>query len=179
MIMFGKFRIFAKILLVNLLLLNVSACHLNYTLSGASIPLDAKTFSVQYITLSDQGTLAGPTYSQTFTDALRNYIATNCKLALVPNGDLDFQGSITGYDIEPIASQGSTPNASSLTRLTVTVEITYSDKNDPKKGFDTKFTRFADFPSSSPLVGGLQTQLLTQIDNQLVQDIFDKAFNNW
>ena len=167
-----------KLTLVILLLLHITACHINYTLSGASIPPDAKTFSVQYMTLSDQGTLAGPTYSQTFTDALRNYIASNSKLVLVPNGDLDFQGSITGYSIAPVAVAASTPNASSLTRLTVTIDITYTDKNDPKKGFNATFSRFADFPSSSPLTS-VQNDLLTQIDNQLVQDVFDKAFNNW
>jgi hypothetical protein len=160
------------------LVLSISSCHISYTLSGASIPLDAKTFSVQYITLSDQGTLAGPTYSQTLTDALRNYIASNCKLALVSHGDLDFQGSVTGYSIAPIAAQASTPNASSLTRLTVTIDITYTDKHDAKKGYNATFSRYADFPSSSPL-SSVQNDLLTQIDKQLVQDVFDKAFNNW
>ncbi len=161
-----------------MLLFGLTSCHINYTLSGASIPPDAKTFSVQYITLSDQGTLAGPTYSQTFTDALRNYIASNCKLALVSKGDLDFQGSVTGYTVAPVAASAAAPNASSLTRLTVTVDITYTDRNDSKKGFNATFSRYADFPSSSQLTS-VQNDLLTQIDNQLVQDIFDKAFNNW
>ncbi len=60
------------------LLLSVIAlfygCSVNVSLSGASIPSYAKSFSVQYF--QNQSALAGPTVSQTFTDALRDYISS-------------------------------------------------------------------------------------------------------
>lgn len=165
-----------RALLIVLSAVLLYGCSVSYSLSGASIPPDAKTFSVQYF--QNQAPLAGPTLSQTFTDALRDYLASQSRLTLVKNGDLDFQGAITGFTIAPLAASTASTGQSSLTRLTVTVEVTYADKNDPKKGFTASFSRYADYPSSSSL-SSVQSDLMLQINKQLVQDIFDKAFNNW
>jgi len=152
------------------------SCHVSYSLNGASIPDYAKTFSVQYF--KNQAQLAGPTISQTFTDALRNYIASHSRLTLTQSGDLDFQGDISGYTISPVTASSSAPGQSAITRLTITIDVTYTDKKDPKKCFNTSFTRYADF-SSSQNISAVQNDLITQINTQLVQDVFDKAFNNW
>ncbi len=154
----------------------LSACHVNYSLSGASIPEYAKTFSVQYF--KSQAQLAGPTASQVFTDALRNYIASHSQLSLVTTGDLDFAGDISNYTIAPVTVSSAAPAQSATTRLSISVDVTYTDKKDPKKCFNSSFTRYADFPSSQSITA-VQNDLITQINNQLVQDIFDKAFNNW
>ena len=154
----------------------LSGCHVNYSLSGASIPEYAKTFSVQYF--KNQAQLAGPTVPQAFTDALRNYVASHSRLLLTNEGDLDFSGSISNYTIAPVTVSSSAPSQSATTRLSITVDVTYTDKKDAKKSFNASFTRYADFPSSQSITA-VQNDLITQIDNQLVQDIFDKAFNNW
>jgi len=154
----------------------LSACHVGYSLSGASIPEYAKTFSVQYF--KNQAQLAGPTVPQTFTDALRNYIASHSSLSLVPDGDLNFSGNISGYTIAPVTVSSSSPAQSATTRLSITIDVTYTDKKDAKKSFNASFTRYADFPSSQSITA-VQNDLITAINNQLVQDVFDKAFNNW
>ncbi len=154
----------------------LSACSANYSLSGASIPDYAKTFSVQYFKNSAQ--LAPATVPQAFSDALRNYIASHSRLSLTTEGDLDFSGSISNYTIAPVTVSASAPAQSATTRLTITVDITYTDKKDPKKCFNSSFSRYADFPSSQS-ISAVQDQLITTINNLLVQDIFDKAFNNW
>lgn len=159
------------------LLVLLSGCKVSYSFSGASIPASAKTFSVQYF--QNQAPLSGPTYSQTFTDALRDYISSQCHLTLATNGDLDFKGSITGFSTAPVSVASANPGQSSLTRLTVTIEVTYTNKEDEKKGFTTTFSRYGDFPSGQALIGSTEDNLLQQIDKQLTQDIFDKAFNNW
>jgi hypothetical protein len=154
----------------------LSGCHVNYSMSGASIPDYAKTFSVQYF--KNQAQLASPTVPQVFTDALRNYIASHSRLSLVTAGDLDFDGAISGYTIAPVTASSTSPSQSNVTRLSITVDVTYTDKKDPKKCFNSSFTRYADFPSSQSITV-VQNDLITSINNQLVQDIFDKAFNNW
>jgi len=151
-------------------------CHVNYSLSGASIPEYAKTFSVQYF--KNQAQLAGPTVSQGLTDALRSYIASHSQLSLATQGDLDFSGDISGYSVAPVTISSAAPAQSATTRLTITIDVTYTDKKDPKKCFTASFSRYADFPSSTSITA-VQNDLITQIDNQLVQDAFDKAFNNW
>lgn len=155
----------------------IGGCKVNYSFSGASVPPDAKTFSVQYF--QNQAPLAGPTFCQQFTDQLRDYISSQCHLTLVTNGDADFQGSVTGFSTAPVSVASANPGQSSLTRLTITVEVTYTYKADPKKGFTATFSRYADYPSSQTLAGSVEDNLVQQIDKQLVQDIFNKAFNNW
>lgn len=161
-----------------LLVFLLPACKTSFSFSGASVPPDAKSISVQYF--QNQAPLAGPTMSQAFTDALRDYVTAQSHLPLVENGDLDFTGAITGFYTQPVAvsSTAGAVGQSSLTRLTITVEVTYTDKNDPKKGFTASFSRYADYPSSQ-ILSSVQNDLIQQIDKQLVQDIFDKAFNNW
>lgn len=160
-----------------LIVLALTGCSVKYSFTGASVPPDAKTFSVQYF--QNQAPLSGPTYSQTVTDALRDYIASQSRLTLVTNGDLDFQGSVKSFSTAPVAVASANPGQSSLTRLTIIIEVTYTNKNDPKKGYTATFSRYADYPSGQTLAGSVQDNLVQQIDKQLVQDIFDKAFNNW
>lgn len=154
----------------------LSGCTANYSLSGASIPDYAKSFSVQYFKNTAQ--LAPATIPQGFTDALRNYIASHSRLSLANEGDLDFSGAVSNYTIAPVTVSANAPSQSQTTRLTITVDITYTDKKDAKKCFNASFSRYADFPSSQNL-SAVQDGLISTIDNLLVQDIFDKAFNNW
>jgi len=151
-------------------------CSVGVSFTGASIPADARSVSVQYF--QNQAPLAGPSTSQTFTDALRDYLTSQSHLPLVTNGDLDFSGAVTGFTTQAVAATSATTANSSLTRLTITIEVTFSDKNDPKKNFTASFSRYADYVSSQSLTA-VQGDLITQINKQLVQDVFDKAFNNW
>src|ERR1700722_12949915 len=118
-------------------LLLFSGFSVGIAFTGASIPPDAKSISVQYF--QNQAPLAGPTMSQTFTDALRDYATAQSHLHLVTNGDLDFAGSITGFTTQPVAATSGTSGQSSLTRLTITIDVTFSDKNDSKKNFNASF----------------------------------------
>jgi len=165
-----------KRLFILLICASLSSCHAGFSLSGASIPDYAKTFSVQYF--KNQAQLAGPTLAQNFTDVLRNYVASHSRLSLATTGDLQFEGVISGYSIAPVTATSATQGVSATTRLTITVDVTYTDKKDTKKCFNSSFSRYADYPSSQNLAT-VQDGLITQISNQLVQDIFDKAFNNW
>ncbi len=165
-----------KVFLSIVVILFLGGCSVGVSFTGASIPPDAKSISVQYF--QNQAPLAGPTMSQTFTDALRDYATAQSHLHLVTNGDLDFAGSITGFTTQPVAATSGSTGQSSLTRLTITIDVTFSDKNDSKKNFNASFSRYADYSSGQSL-SGVQNDLITQINKQLVQDIFDRAFNNW
>jgi predicted XRE-type DNA-binding protein len=49
---------------------------------------------------------------------------------------------------------------------------------DPSKDFDSVFSRFADFPATENLVS-VESNLIAEINQQLIQDIFNKALINW
>lgn len=152
------------------------SCKIKYSLNGATIPIEAKTVSVAFF--ANNTTLGSPSLSQKFTEKLRDVVSTQTNLALMKqNGDLQFEGTITDYNVAPIAIQSATDQAA-LNRLTVTISVKYSNKFDATKNFEQSFTRFADYPTSSSL-SAQENDLLISINKQLTEDIFNKAFNNW
>jgi outer membrane lipopolysaccharide assembly protein LptE/RlpB len=157
-----------------------AACKVNYSFTGASIAPDVKTVSIQYF--SSYAPLAKPTYSQIFTEALRDIFVSQTNLSFVPKGgDLQFEGAVTSYSAAPIAIQGTGANSLSQAaqnRLSITVKVKFANNNDEKQNFETTFTRFADFPSTSALAAE-EDRLIKEINTQLVQDIFNKAVINW
>ena len=153
----------------------LSSCKTHYSFSGASIPPEAITISVQYF--QNNASLAPPTLSQTFTEALRDKLSSQSHLSLTTKGgDLSFEGSITGYATSPIAIQST--DQAALNRLTITVNVKYTCSFDEKKNFDQSFTRYADYTSAQSLTS-VEDGLIHDINDQLVQDIFNRALNDW
>lgn len=154
-------------------LLTLPCC---YSWRGSvDIPAQAKTVSVQFF--PSYAPLASPTLSPAFTEALRDYMQSQTRLALVEKGaDLQFEGSITGYHTAPASIQ--TNDQAALNRLSITVAVKYINKLDENRSFETSFTRFADYPSAQTL-SAVEADLIREINRQLVDDIFNKAFNNW
>jgi len=161
------------ILTAGLLLLH-SGCGF-YSHTGASIPPDAKTFSVKYI--ANTASIVSPTLSQTLTEKLKSKIINETQLKLSSGeSDLAFSGKITDYKVAPVAVQSNNTNA--VNRLTVTVEITFENNKDEKKNFTQIFTNYVDFSATQNLTT-VETGLIDQVTDLLVQDIFNKAFVNW
>lgn len=150
-------------------------CKMHYGFNGATIPPEAKTVAVQYFQTT--ATLAPPMLSQAFTEALKDRMSSQTRLALVnKDGDLNFEGSVTGYSTSPIAIQST--DQAALNRLMITVNVKYTCTFDEKKNFEQSFTRFADYNSSQSL-NSVEEQLIRDINEQLTQDIFNRALNDW
>ena len=67
-----------------------------YSLSGASIPVDAQTFSVAYF--PNNATMVSPILSSTLTDALKDKFSRQTRLVEVgEGGDFAFEGEIVNY----------------------------------------------------------------------------------
>lgn len=148
---------------------------MHYGFNGATIPPEAKTVSVQYFQTT--ATLAPPTLSQLFTEALKDKMSSQTRLALVnKGGDLNFEGSITNYSTVPIAIQST--DQAALNRLSISVNLKYTCSFDEKKNFEQVFTRYADYNSSQSL-SSVEEQLIRDINEQLTQDIFNRALNDW
>lgn len=153
----------------------ISSCKPRISLNGASIPSDAKTVSVAFFT--NNASLAPPSLSQKFTEKLRDVVSQQTPLALMKqNGDLTFEGSIVDYNVAPVAIQATDKAGSN--RLTIAVSVKYFNKFDETKNFEQTFSRFADYPSDASLASK-ENELITEINRQLTEDIFNKAFNNW
>ena len=146
-----------------------------YTFSGASIPAEAKTVSVQYF--PNQSQLINPTLSNDFTTALRDAMMNQTSLDMVESGgDLAFEGEITDYKTTPVAiTAGQT---AALNRLTITVNVRFVNVFDDSKSFESRFSHYEEYPSDQDL-NSVQESLTGTIIEALVEDIFNKALVNW
>lgn len=146
-----------------------------YSFSGTSLSPDIKSVTVVNFTMSTAG---GPAnLALQFNEKMKEYYQRNTNLALLPsNGDLQLEGSITGYEVTPVA-----PNANdqaALNRLTITIQVKFTHNKDEEKNFDQSFTFFKDFPQNQTL-SQVESRLIPQILDQLVQDIFNKTAGDW
>ena len=150
------------------------ACKPHVSLSGATIPMEAKTISVGFFT--NNTSLGAPSLSQRFTEKLRDMVSQQTSLALMKaNGDLKFEGYISDYQVTAVAVSN---DAATANRLTITVKVKYVNKFDVTKNFEQDFTRFADFKSTEN-ISTKEPELVQEIFRQLTEDIFNRAFNNW
>lgn len=161
---------------VMLVLLGISSLNsCKYSFTGASISPLVKTISVDFFKSYAQ--LAPPILEQTFTEALKEIFISQTNLRLVEHGgDLQFEGRIVGYQSGPI-SVGIDQKANQE-RLTITVRVKYTNVTDEKNDFDKAFSRFKDYDATQN-ISTIETELIREINEQLVQSIFDESVSNW
>jgi hypothetical protein len=160
------------ILLLLALLLN--ACG-TYTFTGASIAPEIKTISIA--TFPNKAPLVNPTLSNEFSDKLKDKFIGQTTLNLVPSGgDLSIEGQIIDYRTQPVAIQGD--ETAALNRLTITINVKFTNSVEPTRSYETTFSRFAEYSSSTPLAS-VESALVNLINEALVEDIFNKAVVNW
>jgi hypothetical protein len=146
-----------------------------YSFTGASIPTEAKTISVQHI--SNKAAIVQPSLSQVITDGLIDAFAGQTNLEITENeGDLSFSGYITKYQIKPMAIKAN--ETASQNRLTIAIKLKYNNSFDDKQDFETTFTRYRDYASSENIVD-VEEGLIEEISKELIEDVFNKAFVNW
>lgn len=167
---------YALFILVVLLLGVVSpSCKISYSFTGTNISPSIESYSVYYF--PNRARLVNPTLSQSFTEALREKLQRQTSLEEhEDNGDLVFEGQITGYDVKPMSIQKDDQAAQN--RLTVTVRVKYTNNQDPDESLEQTFTAFEDFDSNSSL-NDVEDGLVPEIIDKLTEDIFNATLANW
>ena len=167
----SKFRIALIIALLSVF----QSCG-TYSLSGASIPAEMTTTSVQFF--ENTSALVVPYLSQQFTEGLKDRIRNQSRLSIVrTEADANFEGRITDYSIRPVAIQGN--DRAGLDRVTVTVSVKYTNALNPELNFEQSFQAFQEFSVNQGPIQSQEQKLLALIIRQLTEDIFNKAFANW
>jgi hypothetical protein len=154
-----------------------SSCFkMSYSTKGASIPAEARTFSVQYFENMARTVEAG--LSQQVTDALKDYIQGSTKLILINGtGDVDFEGTITAYEPgRPVAITSNEEAAKN--RFTIGIKVKFSCDAKPELNFETTFSRYEDYSSNTDFES-IKSVLTEEILKLLIEDIFNRAFVNW
>src|SRR5207244_692458 len=106
------------------LLTQSQSCPVKYNLDGGRKFDDSVTVSV--MPFVNSAPLAKATITQTFADDLRDALEKT-RLKMIPeNGDLNYEGTITGYAVTPVSIQATGTNSTtSSNRLTITINVKY------------------------------------------------------
>lgn len=156
-------------------------CHscgvkVSYSLTGASISPDVKSFSVDYF--PNKAPLVVPYLSSMFTEKLTEYMRSKTGLIQMTdgNGDIRFEGQITDYSQRPIDIQKDEVAASN--RLTIAIRVKYTNVKDDKYDFSTTFSNYADYSTDADF-DAVEESLITEILDKIIDDIYNKALVNW
>lgn len=172
-------RIFKIILCTLLITVCCDSCKLasiKYSMTGASISPDVKTFSVDYF--PNKALLVVPYLSTLFTEKLQTYLRTKTSLKEMTenNGDIRFEGQIVGYYQKPIDIQRD--EIATNNRLTIEIQVKYTNIKDDKYDFNTRFSNYADYSIDADF-DSIEEQLITEILDKIIDDIYNKALVNW
>jgi hypothetical protein len=171
----SAFRNSAMLLSAVILFASVNGCSVSYSFSGASIPPQVKTVSVQYFL--NRASIVQPGLSQLLTETLIDKCKAQTNLSMINSaGDVSFEGEITDYNTLPL-TVGADATAA-MNRFTITVKIRFKNSVDPTLSYDQVFSRYKDYDSSKDL-SQVEKQLSVDIVELLVEDIFNQAFVNW
>lgn len=146
-----------------------------YSFTGASIPPELETVSVEYF--ENRAPIINPSLSQDLTESLKDMFQSRTSLKLTNDiGDAHFEGVIENYRTQPVSIQAD--EQANLERLTITVRVSYTNTADPELDFETSFSRYEDYDARTGLEAA-EAELVDNIVSQLTEDIFNRAFVNW
>lgn len=152
-----------------------------YSFTGASIAPDVKTITV--LNFGDKSASSPPWLAQTFAEKTREYFQRNTSLVLTPKeGDLQVDGTITNYNLSPVAPTGAPGGTgtekAAQTRLTIGIKVKFTNNKNKLQNFDQSFSFYADFEQGKSFAA-VERELVETISDQIILDIFNKSVANW
>jgi hypothetical protein len=164
-----------KYLLLFLIAFAFNSCSVKYGFNTAG-KIDGKTFQVNYF--QNNAELVEPGIERTFTLELQKILQNQTNLNLVSSGgDLVYDGEIVEYRITPMTATADQKAAQN--RLSITVNVRFSNKNKEKDDFEKRFSFYYDFSGSEQLTGSQLTTALSIIFERITQDIFNDSLAKW
>lgn len=156
------------------ILLAFSSCSVyNFTGTGK---IDAKTFQVNYF--QNNAELIEPGIERTFTLELQNIIQNQTNLNLVKSGaDLTYEGEIKDYRISPMTATAD--QQASQNRLTIRVNVRFTNKNKEADNFEKTFDFYYDYPAAQQLTGATLNSAIKVIFERITQDVFNESLAKW
>ena len=162
-----------------LILISFQYCG-NYSFTGASIPEGTETFQVNLFennSGNNVGSIFEPGLDRDLTLALQNILENQTNLQLVQsNGDLLYEGEIIEYRVSPMTSTADLNAAQN--RLTISVNINYTNFKKEEDTFERRFSFFFDFPAEQQLIS-IKNEAHEIIFERLTQDIFNASLAKW
>jgi len=165
----------SSILFSLLVLITIQSCGI-YSFTGTNINPDVKSVQIDYF--PNEAILVEPSLSQVFTIQLRDLFDTQTNLTSVSSGgDLQFEGEITGYKINPMTATAQQTAAQN--RLTITVNVRFFNNKNEEDNFEKSFSHYYDYPADVQLIGSALDDAFDEIIERIAQDIFNASVAKW
>ena len=159
-------------LIITLFLTNSCSVY-NFTGTGK---IDAKTFELK--NFKNYANYVEPGVDRAFTIELQRLIQNQTNLNFVnSDGDLKYEGEITDYRVFPTTATADQRAAQN--RLSITVNVRFTNKNKESENFEKPFTFFYDYDGDEQLQGAKLTEALNIIFERITQDIFNESLAKW
>ncbi len=165
-----------KILFLLILSMMASSCRISYSFRTASINYDlTKTLYIGHFV--NQAPLVYPPLEQRFNEEMKDMFTRNTRLQLVnQNGDMEIEGEIVGYELTPLAVQEDA--FASETRLTMTVRMRFRNNKTDAPEIEERISANRTF-SSNTIFDSVQDQLMGELIEEIVDQIFNATMANW
>lgn len=153
------------------------ACTVSYKFNGASINYDkVKTISFENFPNRSDAFVWGPMESM-FNIALQDIYMQQTRLKqLRQGGDLELAGEIVKYDAynKGVGSDGY----STMVELRMTVNVRFVNNTNHTEDFEQQFSASREYDSKQQL-SSVQEDLVSQIIDEIVEQIFNATVANW
>ena len=153
-----------------------TACTVSYKLNGASIDYNLiKTITLE--TFANRASYQWGPMASMFNNSLSDIYARQTKLRQVKrDGDLQISGEITSYDQtnKSISADGY----SSMVQLKMSVKVKFTNTKSREEDFERTFSASREYDSSQQL-SAVQEELVQQMIDDIVDQIFNATVANW
>ena len=162
-----------KHILLLILVSSFTACGI-YSFTG--VTETPETFQVNFF--QNNAPLIEPGLDIQFTNALQDLIVNQTNSNLVnSSAEVIFEGEIVEYRISPTTATAN--NRAAQNRLTISVNVKYTNSKDDEKSFEQRFSFFFDYEGDALLTGGQRDTAWEAVFERITQDIFQKALADW
>jgi len=148
-----------------------------YSFTGASVPEHLQTIAIPLT--EDMAASPIATLDEQLTELLVQRFVGQTRLTLEPSepeADAVLATRIDRYSNTPSAVSGD--ETATLSRITISVSVTYTDQREQRELLQRSFSGFEDFDPIGEGLEGELTAAATALQN-IADDVFTAATSNW
>ena len=156
--------------------LAVVSCSVSYKFNMSSIDY-TKVKTIQIADFPIRSSYVWGPMGPMFNNKLKEQYADHTKLSQVKrNGDLKIEGEITNYSQrnKSVSAEGY----SAQTELSITVNVRFTNNTNHQEDFEQQFTATTSYETTQSLAA-VQEQLVTEMIEDIVDQIFNATVANW
>ena len=163
-------------ILLCMVALLLPGCAISYKFNGANIDY-SKTRSISIADFPNNAAMVNPALSNALSDGIRDLFQRQTRLQILrKGGDLEIEGEIIGYDL--MAMSISADSYSAETKLTIRVQVRFTNNINPEESFEKTYTAYQTFDSSR-MLSDVQDELCATMITELAESIYNDTVAKW